>query len=244
MKLKLFLSGCLSGCLLLMLSLIGCAEQTTSSTPEASSPPSQVQTSQALKSSPSSSPTPLNISSTPVSPTQKISADGIGAAQVGMTFGQLKKVLGANAEYKVQSPFMVDFDAIAVSESGKVQYYILYPAGTTFTNSQVIEALITENPNYRTDKGVGPGTPLKQAEAAYGDATLFFNTENETREYAKFVNQPSRNLSFRPTASATRQLAGIYSSSSDSYHETREYNPNASIRLVEVTCLGQKCQNP
>jgi hypothetical protein len=187
-----------------------------------------------VKSSPSSS-------LAPVSQNQKISAEGIGPAKLGMTFGQLKKALGANAEFKVKSPFMVDIDAIAVQQSGSVQYYILYPAGTTFSNSQVIESVVTENSDYRTDKGVGPGTPLKQAEAAYGDATLFFNTENESREYIKFANQPAVNISFRPNAPANQQYAGIYPSSSGSYQETKQYNPNASIRLVEVNCRGQSC---
>lgn len=59
-----------------------------------------------------------------------ISDQGIGLAKLGMTFGQLKQVLEPDTKFKVETPFMVGFDAIALSQSGKVQYYILYPAGT------------------------------------------------------------------------------------------------------------------
>lgn len=92
---------------------------------------------------------------------QLISAEGIGSAKVGMTLGALKKALAGKAEFKVKSPFIVDFDAIAVIESGKEQYYILYPAGSPLADADVIEALVTDNPNYRTAEGVGPGTPIK-----------------------------------------------------------------------------------
>ena len=67
-----------------------------------------------------------------------------------MTFGQLKKALGSTAQFKVQSPFMVDFDAVAVSLSGKVQYRIIYAAGTKLKDTDVIELLMTDNSNYKT----------------------------------------------------------------------------------------------
>ncbi|WP_228054863.1 hypothetical protein [Gloeocapsopsis crepidinum] len=162
-----------------------------------------------------------------------ISATGIGLAKLGMTFGQLKQVLGSDAEFKVESPFMVDFDAIALSKSGKVQYYILYPAGTTFSDSDSIELLLTDNPDLRTTEGVGSGTSLKQAEAVYGDATLSYNTQNESREYVRFANQPARNLLFRPTVS-NQQFSGIYSSPIREYNETKKFQESATIHSVLV----------
>lgn len=162
-----------------------------------------------------------------------ISAKGIGAAKLGMTFGQLKQVL-PDTKLKVESPFMVDFDAIALSQSGKVQYYILYPAGTKLADSDPIEMLLTDNPNFRTAKGVGAGTPLKQAEAVYGDATLFYNTSNESREYVKFASQPAQNLLFRSFA-PNQQFAGIYSSPSGEYNETKKFQEFAKIGSVLVS---------
>lgn len=88
----------------------------------------------------------------------------MGAAKVGMTFGQLKKALGSTAQFKLESSFMVYFDAVAISRSGKLQYRIIYAAGTKFKDADVIELLRTDNANYKTLQGVGAGMTLKQSE--------------------------------------------------------------------------------
>ncbi|CDN13745.1 hypothetical protein RintRC_1084 [Richelia intracellularis] len=78
--------------------------------------------------------------------------------RLGMTYGELKQKLGSNTTFEVKSPFMVDSDAIAVNKEGKILYHILYPTGTTFSNSSIITTVLTESPEFRTDKGVGAGT--------------------------------------------------------------------------------------
>ncbi len=212
---------------------MSCDTSTTSSQPETSPLASNTITPELAKQSPSKNPRVLEQSSPSVAATETISAKGIGPAKLGMTLGQLKQVLGSNAEFKVVSPFMVDLDAIAVSKFGKVEYYILYPSGTTFSNSDVIELLLTDNPNFRTAKGVGPGTPLKQAEAIYGDATLSYNTQNESREQARFTSQPAKNITFQPTA-PNQNFAGIYPSPAGEYNKTKKIQGSASIRSVLV----------
>lgn len=114
-----------------------------------------------------------------------------------------------------------------------MQYYILYPAETTFSDSDSIELLLTDNPDFRTTEGFGPGTLLKQAEAVYGDATLSYNTQNESREQVRFANQPAENLFFQPTAPG-QEFAGIYPSSSEEYNETKKFQESASIRSLLV----------
>ena len=162
-----------------------------------------------------------------------ISDRTIGAAKVGMTFGELKKALGSTALFKVESPFMVDFDAVAVSLSGKVQYRIIYAAGTKLKDTDVIELLMTENSSYKTAKGVGPGMTLKQAEAIYGKATLSYNVENESREGVVFANQPSKKLLFIPKADG-KQFAGVYDAGKGGFYQTNKYQPNAVIKSVMV----------
>ena len=162
-----------------------------------------------------------------------ISTQGIGDAQIGLTYGQLKAKLGQAAQFQVKAPFIVDFDAIAVYQSGQVQYCILYPAGEALKDTDVIEALLTENPNYRTVEGIGPGTPLEQAEKVYGKATLSYNTSNESREYVRFANQPFSNIYFRPVV-GQKELAGIYAKPAQEYNETRFFQDSAIIRSVEV----------
>ncbi len=162
-----------------------------------------------------------------------ISDRTMGAAQVGMTFGQLKKTLGATAQFKVQSPFMVDFDAVAVSQSGKVQYRIIYAAGTKLKDTDVIELLMTDNPNYKTAQGVGPGMTLKQAEAIYGKTTLSYNVDNEMRENVVFAKQPTNKIMFVPQAEG-KQFAGVYGAGKGGFFQTNKYHPTAVIKSVMV----------
>jgi len=160
-----------------------------------------------------------------------------------MTLGELKQKLGAEAQLTAQSPFMVDFDAIAIRQNGQVQYHILYLAGQTFGDRDLIQGLMTSNSGYKTAKDVGPGTLLTQAEAAYGKATLSYNTQNESREHVRFEQQPAPNLSFR-TGTAGQQSAGIYPTSAGEYHETQQFKKDAAIDSVLVVCLSQECAAP
>jgi hypothetical protein len=160
-----------------------------------------------------------------------------------MRLGQLKQLLAGKAEFKIQSPFIVDFDAIAVSQGGEEQFYILYPAQSPLADADVIEALVTDNPKYRTAEGVGPGTLIQQAEAVYGDATLSYSTLNESREYVKFANLTSKAIAFRAKAPQGEQFAGIYPSSQTESKQTKNFQKTASIGLVEVYCR-QNCPPP
>jgi hypothetical protein len=128
---------------------------------------------------------------------------------------------------------MVDFDAVAISQSGKVQYRIIYAADTKLKNTDVIEILSTENTNYKTVQGVGPGMTLKQAEAIYGKATLSYNVDNEMRENVVFANQPTRKIMFVPQAEG-KQFAGVYGAGKGGFFQTDKYQPNAVIRSVMV----------
>jgi hypothetical protein len=218
--------------------LVGCnsssnpsAVQSPTASAIASSP---TPSSSPAESSPSASPQP-SASEAPI-----ISAEGIGAARLGMTLGELKQALGPEVELKVQAPFIVDFDAVAVRQKGETQYYILYLAGQSFTDQDAIQGLFTDNPQYRTAEGVGPGTTLQEAEQVYGKATLSYNTQNESREYARFERQSASNLSFA-TGNGNAQPAGIYSSPTSEYNETQEFRPDATIQSVLVVCLTDAC---
>ncbi|HBE20946.1 MAG TPA: hypothetical protein DEG17_06690 [Cyanobacteria bacterium UBA11149] len=153
-----------------------------------------------------------------------------------MSLGQLKQILKGKAEFKVQSPFIVDFDAIAILQNGKPQYYILYPAGSPMRDANIIEALVTDNPDYQTAEGIAPGTPLKKAAAVYGNPDLSYSLANESREYVKFAKQPSKHIAFRLGSANDGNLAGIYPSPKQEFNQTKEFKDTATIRLIEVYC--------
>jgi hypothetical protein len=157
-----------------------------------------------------------------------------------MTLAELKQALGSDVEFTAKSPFMVDFDAIAVRKNGEIQYYILYLAGQSFSDTEVIQGLLTDNPTFQTAEGVGPGTTLSVAEQAYGKATVSYNTQNESREYARFERQPAANISFA-TGNGSTKPAGIYPSPTREYNETQEFQADATIQSVLVVCLTDAC---
>ncbi len=176
----------------------------------------------------------------PTDPAQKITPNGIGAAKIGMTFKELKQQLGSRFQLQVKTNFMDGFDAIAVTKAGKVQYYIPYPAGGKFGEEDRIEHLMTDNPVYRTEKGVGPGTPIGQAASVYGGATLSFSKENESREFIGFARQPN-GLAFRPQPPKNRTFAGNYPESNEEYLKTRQYDGKAAIGQITVSCATEQC---
>lgn len=218
----------------ILLGLAGCGTVPPAS-PETSVPDS---TTAAEEVAPSPSPTPAT--ETTLSDEQLISAEGIGPAKLGMTLGELKQVLGAETEFVVESAFTSDFDAIAVRQAGEVQFYVLYLSGETFTDEDVIQGLVTDNPKFRTAEAVGVGVAIAQAESVYGNATLSYNTQNEGREYVRFENHPASNLSFG-TGNSNQQTAGVYPATTADFKETQEFQPTAQITSVLVVCLAESC---
>lgn len=172
-----------------------------------------------------------------------ISSDGIGIARLGMTFAELKQELGDSAEYTIESPFIVDFDAIAVRQNGEVQFYILYFSSETFEDDSIVQGLLTTKTTFETAEGVGPGTPIAEAEAAYGNAILAYNLANESREYVRFENFSANNILFgtHGGGSLSEDYAGIYSAPTSEYNETEEFVEGATIQAVLVTCLSETC---
>jgi hypothetical protein len=221
-------------CSSILLWLSGCGTSPVS--PEASVPDS---TPAVEEVAPSPSPS-LSDAETTVPDELLISSEGIGLAKLGMTLGELKQILGAETEFVVESPFVVDFDAIAVRQAGEVQFYILYLASETFTDEDVIQGLMTDNPKFLTREAVGAGVAIAQAESAYGKATLSYNTQNEGREYVRFENHPASNLSFG-TGNFNQQTAGVYPATTADFNETQEFQPTAAITSVLVVCLAESC---
>ncbi|WP_310428074.1 hypothetical protein [Chamaesiphon sp. VAR_48_metabat_135_sub] len=186
-------------------------------------------------------PAPISKLNIPTDPAQQITPVGIGGAKIGMSLKDLKAHMGKGFEFSIKTSFIEGFDAIAVTKAGTVQYYIPYPAGTQFTDADRIQHLMTDNPNYRTEQGVGPGTPIKQAASVYGDATLSLSKENESREFINFTQHPN-GLAFRPKPVKTRNFAGEYPESNEEYLKTEKYDNRAAIGQITVSCSDEQCE--
>ncbi|MGF1513585.1 MAG: hypothetical protein ACFB5Z_07820 [Elainellaceae cyanobacterium] len=176
---------------------------------------------------------------------QEISAYGIGPAQLGLTLGELKQLLGSDASFVTQSPFLAEFDAIAVRQDGEILFHILYLAGESLGDGDVIQGVLTTNSAFETDEGIGVGTPIADAEATYGSATLSHHEANASLEYVRFDAPPADNISFgtwaRQPGETTPDYAGVYAQDGSDYRETTEYDPDATIKSVLVVCLTETC---
>jgi len=188
----------------------------------------------------------------PVEPeSQVISTHGIGPAQLGLTLGELKALLDPNTTFVTQSPFLAEFDAIAVRQDGDILFHILHLAGEPVTDADVIQGVLTTNPAYETAEGLGVGTPIAAAEMAYGEATLSHQKANASLEYVRFTDPPAANISFgtwfsdsaQPDSieAAAENYIGQYLQQAGDYRETTTYRPEAVIKSVLVVCLAETC---
>ncbi|MEM9216907.1 MAG: hypothetical protein AAGD25_21480 [Cyanobacteria bacterium P01_F01_bin.150] len=176
-----------------------------------------------------------------------VSETGLGIARLGMTLGELKQAL-PDLEFSSQSPFIVDFDAIAVRQEQEVLFYILHLAGSPLADNDPIQGLLTDHPMFKTSDDVGVGTPLHAAEIPYGKAVLSYNTGNESREYVRFENHPATNISFgtqkhilSQNNASSSALAGIYDTPTPQYNETDVYQADAAIEAILIICLSATC---
>jgi hypothetical protein len=186
-------------------------------------------------------PDPISKLKIPTNPAQQITPVGIGGAKIGMSLKELKQQMGQGFQFPIKASFIEGFDAIAVTKAGAVQYYIPYPAGTQFTDADKIQHLMTDNPNYRTEQGVGPGTSIQQATTVYGGATLSLSKENESREFISF-NQHPNGLAFRPKPVGNHNFAGDYPESNEEYLKTQKYDNRAAIGQITVSCAESQCE--
>lgn len=175
---------------------------------------------------------------TPSSQAVTISTNSIGVAKLGMTIGELKQKLGDQFELGESKPFMVDLNAIAVSHNGEVQYHILHWSTEPVNDTTPIKFLVTENPQFRTAEGVGPGISVAQAQSAYGKAKLGYNQEVESREFIQFTKSPAKNMQFRSNGNVG-EFAGIYAANSNSsYQETDKFRDDAKITSIMLVDYG------
>jgi hypothetical protein len=185
-----------------------------------------------------------------------ISSEGIGQAKLGMSLGQLKEISAKDTSFKNIPTFLANFDAIAVTRKGIVQYYILYFSDEDTESDQatsqddlVITALMTNNNNYQTEQGVKVGTPIKEAEDIYGNAILAYNTEGESTdgEYVTFGSQNPDNIRFKASyfklISEGLGFSGIYPEYPGTTYTTDKYQEDAAIAGIEVSCNPDDCIN-
>jgi hypothetical protein len=171
-----------------------------------------------------------------------ISSEGMGKVKFGMTLGEVKEVLEDEVEYIIESPYIVDFDAIAVRQNGETLFYILHFADQPLQDSDRITILQTNNPAFQTAEGVHAGMLIQDAEKIYGEASIF-TSEIETRELVTFKNQPEFILlgTFGGGITLSDSRTGIYQDDNAIPRETTEYRKDATIQHISISCQLDIC---
>ncbi|TVP67860.1 MAG: DUF1176 domain-containing protein [Nodularia sp. (in: Bacteria)] len=168
---------------------------------------------------------------------QLITTNSVGTAKLGMTLGELKQDLGEDATFKA-TPLGVDAgEGIKVTQYGNVLYLLGFAEQKQpITNNSQITMITVDNPSYRTTAGIGAGTPLKEAVAAYGQATLSYNWNNEGREYIKFAQGLGADTGvwIRSNQWTLTEFAGIYSDTKSEFNETQKYHDHAGIGSITI----------
>ncbi|MEL6495343.1 MAG: hypothetical protein AAFQ41_09500 [Cyanobacteria bacterium J06623_7] len=182
-----------------------------------------------------------------------ISARGIGEAQLGMTLGQLKKIVDRHTDFKLISNFASDLNAIAVSKRGLIHYYILFAADAKSSakfnppNNAEIVSLMTNNYSYQTEEGIKVGMSIQEAEDTHGNAILSYNLGGTSKEYIAFNNYDADNVRFRASSSPLiangTSFSGIYAQYPGVAHTTDKFRADAAIAMIEVSCPQNVCQD-
>lgn len=175
---------------------------------------------------------------TPADADRLIRPDGIGAARAGMTVGQLRAALPAGTTLGAPETYMVDVVGLPEVQGADTLYHVLFGNGEPTGDAAAVTMVATRNPAFRTAEGVGPGTTLAEASAAYGAATISYSIDNESREYASFAGFPHTGVRFRvEPANPETGLVGSYGTQEE-YNETAEYDPAGRISMVSVDLRG------
>ena len=171
--------------------------------------------------------------------TQEISATGVGSAVVGSTAAQLRTQLGPEYTVDLAGEVLVDVKGYEVRKNGDLVFVAAAVTGTDdLLPSEPLDIFIVRDEGPTTADGLGVGTTISEGVAIYGDATLSYNVESESREFVQFDNQPDW-LSLRTGSGPT---AGIYPADAEGpFFETTVFNPDAPITSVWVQCSRSGC---
>jgi hypothetical protein len=172
---------------------------------------------------------------TPVVSYPVITADGIGAARRGMTVGEVRAALPAGSAIgSLDELFMVDLSALPVVAGTDTLYHLVFVHGDPVSDTTHVQMVVTTHPRVTTPEGVGPGSTVEEAASRYGQPTLSYNTNDESREYAKFPNYSAGNVWFRlKPGDGDAFFVGKYGTDGE-YNETTTFDPAGRILMVMV----------
>ncbi|MBC2777635.1 hypothetical protein [Parasphingopyxis marina] len=172
-----------------------------------------------------------------------ITEDGVANLGMPATLGEFVEAFPARTVLTFYPSYMVDFGALCARSDGEDAICAIFENYEieSYAGGIGISAFSVQSDVCRTAEGVGPGSPIADAVAAYGPATFGFNYDNEGREYVRFENEPA-GYAFRAESATGEALegdivrapgrhGGDYAgvSGDGSYFETDRAQPDATL---------------
>lgn len=174
-----------------------------------------------------------------------ITETGIAGVENPASLRDFVEAFPEETALRFEPAYMVDFGALCALSGGEDAICVIFESYDVEAYDGDIEvmAMGVYADECRTVEGVGPGTSVADAVAAYGAARFGFSYDNEGREYVSFADAPDA-YSFRAESAIGEAIdgdaltapgphGGDYAGvEGDSYFETMVAQPDA--RLWEV----------
>ena len=141
-----------------------------------------------------------------------ITTNSIGPARLGRSVGALKKAFPGSV---VTVPTDGPAEFYTLKKNDRDLIYFVTRESATGDSGEIryddtVTSMWTSEPNFKTSRGIGPGSWLHNAVALYGTPRISFNPHEETGIFPAYSNK----LWFEPEApadpSSDVRVAGIY----------------------------------
>jgi len=154
-----------------------------------------------------------------------ITENGIGPITLGMTLLEARRAFPGATFSRGEDGDGVALIDVSVKKSAVLTLF----AGEQDKNSPInwskkIAFIRTSSPSCSTRLGVRPGSLVAEAEKRYGRVFKIVKSEIESREFARFKNQP-KGLIFQ------LDYSGVFK---DGQYETVSYRPEAKILSIAI----------
>jgi hypothetical protein len=177
-----------------------------------------------------------------------ISETGIAGVESPTTLNDFVEAFPADTAISFQPVYMVDFGSLCALSGGEEAICVIFESYDVEEYDGDIEvvAMGVYADQCRTAEGVGPGTSIADAVAAYGAARFGFSYDNEGREYVSFADAPDA-YSFRAESAigdaiegealrAPGPHGGDYTGvEGDGYFETMVAQPDAELWEIWIS---------
>jgi len=161
-----------------------------------------------------------------------ITPDSVGKLKIGMKVSDARKVLPRHSFTRTS-----DGEGIALIEvkrRGRTHFYLYadeFDPDQPVNNNAQISFIEVVNSAYRTANGVYPNMRLRDVERKYGKLQEIVTSEIESREYARFANQPA---GIDLKVNGINGQAGVYANG-----EMRTSRYSRSAKIGSIILLGR-----